>query len=195
LRFIAGPPIGHFIGKSHIAHGVHYGGKVKGYTFAGSPYTNEQRIDAVVNYMILGTLSKTSEACGIPLTTLYDWKKTEWWEPLAVEARNEKEDEHHAAFSRIIDKATKRVEDALEHGETKMLKTKDGYEKHLVPVGAKDALMIAAISYDKKRLSENLPTSITSSDNKGIEAKLIELSNKLERREVSVVSEQKKGKT
>jgi len=25
---MSGPPIGHFIGKSHIARGVHYGGKV-----------------------------------------------------------------------------------------------------------------------------------------------------------------------
>jgi hypothetical protein len=75
-----------------------YSNALQGYTFPGSKYTNEQRIDAVVNYMILGTLSKASEACGIPLTTLYDWKQTEWWEPLAEEARNEKEDEHHAAF-------------------------------------------------------------------------------------------------
>ena len=44
---------------------------LQGYTFAGSKYTNEQRIEAVANYMILGTLSKTSEACGIPLATLY----------------------------------------------------------------------------------------------------------------------------
>ena len=75
-----------------------YSNALQGYTFPGSKNTNEQRMDAVVNYMLLGTLSKASEACGIPLTTLYDWKKTEWWEPLAVEARNEKEDEHHAAL-------------------------------------------------------------------------------------------------
>ena len=173
-----------------------YSKVLQGYTFAGSKYSNEQRIEAVANYMILGTLSKASEACGIPLTTLYDWKKTEWWEPLAVETRNEKEDEHHAAFSGIIEKATKRAEDALEHGETKLVKVKDGYEERLVPVGAKDALMIAAISYDKKRLSENLPTSITQSEgSKGIQAKLEELSRRLEQREVSVISEQKKGET
>jgi len=29
---MSGPPIGHFIGKSHIARGVHYGGKVKDLT-------------------------------------------------------------------------------------------------------------------------------------------------------------------
>ncbi len=115
---------------------------------------------------------------------------------LAESIRNEKEDEHHAVFSRIIDKATKRAEDALEHGETKLVKTKDGYEERRVPVGAKDALIMAGIAYDKKRLSQNLPTSITQSDSsKGIQAKLQELSNRLTQREASVVSEQKKGKT
>jgi hypothetical protein len=175
-----------------------YSSALQGYIFAGSKYTNEQRIKAVANYMILGTLSKASEACGIPLTTLYDWKKTEWWEPLAVEARNEKEDEHHAAFSRIIDKATKGAEDALEHGETKLVKTKDGYEERMVPVGAKDALIMAGIAYDKKRLSENMPTSISASaDSSGVQAQLEELSKRLTETEradkARVVSEQKNG--
>jgi hypothetical protein len=157
-----------------------YSTALQGYQFTGSQYSNEQRIEAVTHYMIMGTLARASRACDIPLTTLHDWKKTEWWGALAESIRNEKEDEHHAAFSRIIDKATKRAEDALEHGETKLVKTKDGYEERRVPVGAKDALMIAAISYDKKRLSENLPTSITQSEgSKGIQAKLEELSERI----------------
>jgi hypothetical protein len=60
-----------------------------------------------------------------------------------------------------------------------------------------DALLIAAISYDKKRLSENMPPSITQSEgNKGIQAQLQELSNRLTESEradkARVVSEQKK---
>ncbi len=162
-----------------------------GYNFQGSKYSNEQRIEAVVNYMVHGTLTKASEACSIPLTTLHDWKQTEWWEQLTEEVRNEKEDEFRAAFTRIIDAANKRVEEALEKGEAKLVKTKDGYEERRVPVGAKDATMIAAISYDKLRLSMNLPTSISqSSGNSGIQAKLEELSRKLEKREASVISEQ-----
>jgi len=35
---MSGPPIGHFIGKSHIARGVHYGGKVS------NKYTQETTI-------------------------------------------------------------------------------------------------------------------------------------------------------
>ena len=56
--------------------------------------------------------------------------------------------------------------------------------------------MIAAISYDKKRLSEGMFTIITQSEGgKGIQAKLEELSERLIQREASVVSEQKKGET
>ena len=163
--------------------------------FAGNKYTNEQRIEAVVNYMVQGTLSKASEICRIPLTTLYDWKQTEWWDALAEEVRSQKEEEHHAGFSRIIEAAIKRAEDALEHGDTKLVKIKDGYEERRVPVGARDALMIAAISYDKKRLSENLPTSISASTGtQGVQARLEELADRtleLERLEkAKLVSEQ-----
>ena len=54
-------------------------------------------------------------------------------------------------------------------------------------------MMIAAISYDKKRLSENLPTHITQTEgNKGLQAQLEELSRELRQREASVVAEQGK---
>ena len=177
-----------------------YSHALQGHTFGGSKYSNEQRIEAVVNYMVQGTLAGASKACGIPLTTLYDWKQTEWWESLAEEVRSQKEEEHHAGFSRIIEAALKRVEYALEHGESKLVKTKDGYEERRVPVGAKDALIMAGISYDKKRLSENLPTSITQSDGaKSIQTKLEELSERMQEQErtekAKLVSEKKNGET
>ena len=55
------------------------------------------------------------------------------------------------------------IEDRLEHGDVRLVKTKSGYEQKRVPISAKDATMVAAISYDKLRLSLNLPTNITSS--------------------------------
>jgi hypothetical protein len=47
---------------------------LQGYVFPGSKYSNQQRIEAMVFFMVHGSLTKTAEACGIPLTTLYDWK-------------------------------------------------------------------------------------------------------------------------
>ena len=55
------------------------------------------------------------------------------------------------------------IEDRLEHGDVRLVKSKDGFEERRVPISAKDATMVAAISYDKLRLSLNLPTSISSS--------------------------------
>ncbi len=131
-----------------------------GYTFPGSKYGNQKRIEAAVYYLVHGSLTKTSKACHIPITTLYDWKQTEWWPSLTEQVRNEKEVEFQAGFTRVVEAATKEIEDRLEHGDVKLVKTKDGYELRRVPVSAKDAAVVAAIAYDKLRLSLNLPTAI-----------------------------------
>ena len=134
-----------------------------GHTFPGSKYDNQQRIEAAAYYMVHGSLTKTAKACGIPLTTLYDWKQSEWWPELSEQVRIEKEAEFQAGFSRIVSSAIGEIEDRLEHGDVRLVKTKEGYEEKRVPISAKDATMVAAISYDKLRLSLNLPTNITSS--------------------------------
>ena len=164
-------------------------------TFSGSKYDNQQRMEAAVNYMVTGSLTKTAKTCGIPMTTLFDWKQSDWWQELSEWLRSEKEDEFRAGFTGIVDSAIENVKDRLEHGEVKMLKGKDGYEEHRVPVSAKDSMMVGAISYDKLRLSENKATSITgTSSSGGIQAKLEELSKRLEEKNANVVSEQKKKK-
>jgi hypothetical protein len=164
---------------------------LEGQKFSGSKYGNEDRINAVVSYLINGTYTKAEKATGIPASTIRTWAKTDWWEPLTAEARALKEDEFRAGFSRIIDAGIARTEEAVIKGETKLVKTKDGYEERLVPVGAKDAIPIAAIAFDKLRLSENLPTSIRQSDSsKTIQAQLEELAGLINQREKKIVSDQ-----
>ena len=167
---------------------------LEGCDFSGSKYGNQERYQAVVAYLVNGTLTGASKSCGVPVTTIYDWKQTEWWDALTEQVRNEKEDEFRAGFSRIVGAANKRVEDALENGETKLIKGKDGYEERLIPVNAKDAMITGATAYDKLRLSENLPTRISATDGtQGIQARLEELADQmleLERREkAKLVSE------
>ena len=55
------------------------------------------------------------------------------------------------------------IEDRLEHGDVRLVKTNDGYEQRWVPISAKDATLVATISYGKLRLSLNLSTSNSSS--------------------------------
>jgi hypothetical protein len=124
----------------------------------------------VAAYLIHGTINKVSETTGIPKTTLRDWRHDEWWGPLADEVRAEKEQEFQAGFSRIVDAAIEQIEDRLEHGDVKLVKTKDGYTQQRVPISAKDATVVAGITYDKLRLSLNLPTSIRATSDNSLEA-------------------------
>jgi|ETNmetMinimDraft_15_1059895.scaffolds.fasta_scaffold00039_2 hypothetical protein len=134
--------------------------------FSGSKYGVQERIQVAVAFLIHGNVSRTSEATGIPKTTIRDWRNTDWWGPLNEEVRAEKESEFQAGFTRIVESAIGQIEDRLQHGDVKLVKIGNEHEQRRVPVSAKDATMVAAISYDKLRLSLNLPTSIRAvSDN------------------------------
>jgi hypothetical protein len=136
---------------------------LQGYSFRGTKYGVQERVGAVVAFMVHGSIRRTAEAVNLPASTLRDWKNQEWWADLYAEVRAEKESEFQAGFSRIVQAAIGEIEDRLENGDVKLVKGKDGYEQQRVPISAKDATVIAGISYDKLRLSLNLPTSISSS--------------------------------
>jgi hypothetical protein len=130
--------------------------------FASSKYGAQERIQVAVAFIVEGNVSRTSRVTGIPESTIRDWRKSDWWEQLATEVRGEKEREFQAGFTRMVQAAIGQVEDRLTHGDVKLVRGAEGHEERRVPVSAKDATMVAAISYDKLRLSLNLPTSIRS---------------------------------
>ena len=137
--------------------------------FSGSKYGIQERIQVAVAFLIHGNVSRTSEATGIPKTTIRDWRNTEWWVQLSEEVRAEKEHEFQAGFSRIVESAIGQVEDRLQNGDAKLLRGAEGHEERRVPVSAKDAVVIAGISYDKLRLSLNLPSTIRASSDNNLE--------------------------
>lgn len=55
-------------------------------------YSDEEKREAVVRYMLVGSFRRTAEQLGIHHTTLLEWSKTEWWkktrEAVEAEARN-----------------------------------------------------------------------------------------------------------
>ena len=103
--------------KSPLSYSV----VLKGHSFPGSKYSNQKRIEAVVFFMLHGSLTKTSKACGIPLTTLHDWRHSEWWPELSKQVRIEKESEFQAGLSRIVTSALGEIEDRLENGDVRLV--------------------------------------------------------------------------
>jgi len=123
---------------------------------AGSFYTDEQRREAVAQYVVLGNWRKVAEATGIPQRTLGDWSKQPWFYTLIAEVRAEKGAELDGQLTRIIHKATDQLLDRQDHGDAVLV----AGEIKRKPVSARDLAMVAAIVYDKRALLRDDPTAI-----------------------------------
>jgi len=115
-------------------------------TYNGSQYSDEQRKHAALTYLTIGNINKTAQLTNIPQRTLYDWTKTEWWQELTTRIREEKKQEFDSNFTRIIEQCTQTIEKQLENDEVK----------------ARDAAMIMGITFDKRQVLNNQPTSISA---------------------------------
>lgn len=132
--------------------------------FPGSQYSDTDRIKVAMCFLVHGNVNKVARAMGIPSRTIANWTKHPWWEQLLAEIGAQNEPEFQAGFRENVRLALGAVKDRLEHGETKLVKDKEGeYVERKVPVGAKDSMIIAGISFDKLRLSRGDPTIITAS--------------------------------
>ncbi len=143
----------------------------------GSKYTDEDRRQAVVLYLTLGTNTAVAKELGCDDSTISRWRETEWWEQEAQKVAEEIEDEFRANLRKVALKGAERALTCIEEGT----------------VTGKDSMVISGIAYDKLRLSENRPTTISATTS-GVQAKLEQLADRtleLERqRKEKLVSEQ-----
>ncbi len=150
----------------------------QGLVATGSKYTDEDRRKAVVLYQVMGTDRAVARELGMPDRTITDWRKTEWWQQVSATVRDEIEDKLRATFRKVALEGTQLALDAIRSKELK----------------GKEAMITAGIAYDKLRLSENRPTSITGQSTGGIQSKLEEIADQmleLQRlNEAKLVSEQ-----
>lgn len=129
-------------------------------TQSGSKYTDEDRRNAAMEYVMKGSLTAVERSTNIPKTTLSDWKQTEWWNELAIQAEALVEERIRAGANSIVDRCINETLDRVENGDHVL--DKEGNIKR-VPMKGRDAAVVGAMWYDKRRLSLNLPTSISSS--------------------------------
>lgn len=124
----------------------------------GSRYTDIDRREAAVTYLIMGNLRATAKQTGVNERTLADWVRSDWWDSLLQSLHAEKGIELDCKLSQIIDRCLDEVGNRLAHGDHKI--GKDG-NLIRVPIPAKDAAIIAAVMFDKRQIIRNLPTSIS----------------------------------
>lgn len=125
-------------------------------------HTLEEKREAALQYALCGTYLGAAKRCSFPVhdATIGGWAKTDWWQDLQQEIADELEDKIRAQYNQILDKAHTETLDRLENGDV-IFDSKRGQQVR-VPIKGKDAMTIGAIAYDKKRISLNMPTSITA---------------------------------
>ena len=159
----------------------------------GSKYSDADRRMAVVEFCTNGVMTRVSDTTGIPNTTLTHWKnKSDWWDDLVAQVRNEIGEQILAQNLEIASKAGERVLDSLKNGDEKLIWDKDK-AKHVikrVKPSAKDCAVIGGISQDKARVQLNLPTAITggTTDMSELARQFQEIARQASREEAHVVS-------
>ena len=124
----------------------------------GTKHEMEQKLKAAFAYIITGNSVDASAICGIPDRTIREWTECSWWSDLVTEAKNSKNTELDALYTRIIEKAVRGVEDRLENGDAVTAKG-GGVERK--PVSARDLAIIAATFQDKRAIVRGEPTTIS----------------------------------
>ena len=124
-----------------------------------SQYTDEQRREAIANYVVLGNVKRVSEIVDIPRDTLYGWVKSDWGLELITTIQNEKTEQLDANLTRMLEKAGETIEDRLMYGDSVV--DRDG-QLMRKPVSMRDTGTVFGIMFDKQRLLRNQATSIST---------------------------------
>lgn len=117
-----------------------------------------KKIEVATLYATTGNAEKVAELAQIPVKTVRNWTREQWFKTLLEEIRNENNELLDAKFTEIVHKAQDLVVDRLENGDFYV--NRDG-ELHRKPVGIRDLALVSAITVDKRQIIRNKPTSIT----------------------------------
>ena len=119
-----------------------------------SHWTQNQKLQAVSTYLMLGNMSETALITGIPLATLKMWKTSDWFKEYSLQLQTEDVQQMDSNLKRVVDKALKAVEDRLDLGDAQF-DQKTG-EIIRIPVKAHVALKITTDLLTKQeKLREN----------------------------------------
>jgi hypothetical protein len=107
-----------------------------------SVWSQNQKLQAVSTYLMLGNMAETAVVTGIPLQTLKIWKIQDWFKEYAFQLQSEDIQKMDGNLKRIVDKALKAVEDRLDLGDAQFDQKTGKITR--VPVKAHVALKITS---------------------------------------------------
>lgn len=133
------------------------------------PYTEEERREAVVAYIMGGeTYAAAERISGIPWSTIRTWKDNmpDWWDRTMKEAWEAYDDQIKTKYGHIVEEGARQLMDTVKHGERIVDKAgnpvlNDRGEEARLPLKAKELAVIVGICQDKLNIVRGKPTSIS----------------------------------
>lgn len=80
-------------------------------------WSDSQKIEAATCVLAVGSLQKASHLLQIPETTLKMWQRTEWWQDLIKQLKQQENLVVSTKLKNLIDKSLTLLADRLEHGD------------------------------------------------------------------------------
>lgn len=125
-------------------------------------WSQEARIQAVSQYLVLGNMALVSSITKIPHQLLRAWKQQPWWEETVSQIRATQNLEMDSKLSKIVDKSLDAVLDRVENGEyVYNVKTGTIIRK---PVNMKDVAKVSVDMLSKRELLRGNATERTESN-------------------------------
>lgn len=119
-------------------------------------YSDEEKIRAVVTWILTRNLNRVHRETGLKMHTLRYWKyNTKWWKECEAAIKSLRNEDLDRKLSDIIDYSLDEIFDRLEKGD-EVVYNGEVYRKK---VSAKDIMTILGITYDKRALIRGDPTS------------------------------------
>jgi hypothetical protein len=147
-------------------------GKSKLKNYKKAHWSQNQKLQAVSTYLMLGNMSQTAIVTGIPLQTLKIWKTTDWFKDYALQLQSEDIQQMDSNLKRVVDKALKAVEDRLDLGDAQFDQKTGKITR--IPIKAHVALKITTELLTKQdKLKEN---PVKEEIEKTIDDRLLKLS-------------------
>lgn len=80
-------------------------------------WSDSQKLECVKTYLILGNLTLTASALGIPHNTVKTWKKSEWWKTIENELMVQEDLQLGDRLKKIVNRSYDVIEDRMENGD------------------------------------------------------------------------------
>ena len=111
-------------------------------------WSEKKKVECITAYLTLGNLQQVSAMTNVPVGTLRQWKRADWWTEIVQNIQDEDSQELDAKLRKVVDKTLQVIEDRLDNGDV-IYDSKVG-EVRRVPAKLRDAVSAANTLIDKR---------------------------------------------